>query len=230
MNFSIIGNNLEYLMIGAWPQGPVGGLALTIILSVLSACASAAIGLILGVFLVIANKQWEIFLTVTLGFFRAIPIIMLIFWIYFLLPILFGVTVPAIGTVVFSLSVVGGAYLSHTVAAGLRSVGAGQWEAGLALGFNRYEVLRWIILPQALPRMLPSFINQWISLIKDTSLAYVIGVPELSFVATQVNNRAMVYPLEVFLFIDVIYFVLCAFLNSLAIFFENRFAASRLGF
>lgn len=72
------------------------------------------------------------------------------------------------------------------------------------------------MLPQALRMMVPSFINQWIALIKDTSLAYVVGVGELSFLATQVNNRSMVYPMEVFLFVAFIYFVLCFSLELIA--------------
>jgi len=64
--------------------------------------------------------------------------------------------------------------------------------------------------------MAPSFVNQWTALIKDTSLAYVIGVPELSFVAAQVNNRAMVYPAEIFLFIGAVYGALCLTLDRLA--------------
>ncbi|MEN3930711.1 amino acid ABC transporter permease [Microvirga sp. W0021] len=216
MNLSVIWDNLDYLLIGAWPNGPVGGLALTVILSISSAIASAVLGLILGIAMVMASQRFEALLATALGFFRAIPIIMLIFWIYFLLPVLFGITAPQVGTVVIALSLVGGAYLGHGVAAGIRSVSSKQWDAGLALGLKRWEVLRLIILPQALPRMMPSFINQWISLIKDTSLAYVIGVPELSFVATQVNNRAMVYPIEVFLFIGLVYFILCTACDMLA--------------
>lgn len=64
--------------------------------------------------------------------------------------------------------------------------------------------------------MVPSFINQWISLIKDTSLAYIVGVGELTFLATQVNNRSMVYPMEVFLFVALVYFVFCLSLELLA--------------
>jgi polar amino acid transport system permease protein len=141
---------------------------------------------------------------------------MLIFWSYFLLPILFGVSIPEIGTVAATLALVGGAYLSYGVAAGIESIGHGQWEAGLALGFGRWPVLRFIILPQALRAMAPSFVNQWTTLIKDTSLAYVIGVPELSFVATQVNNRTMVYPAEIFLFVGALYAGLCVALDRLA--------------
>ncbi len=64
--------------------------------------------------------------------------------------------------------------------------------------------------------MTPSFVNQWVSLVKDTSLAYIVGVPELSFVATQVNNRLMVYPAQIFLFVGVIYLILCTALDVAA--------------
>ena len=104
------------------------------------------------------------------------------------------------------------------------AIGAGQWQAGLSLGFNRWQTLWFIVLPQALRMMVPSFINQWISLIKDTSLAYIVGVNELTFLATQVNNRSMVYPMEVFLFVALVYFVLCLALDLLANGLNRRFS------
>jgi polar amino acid transport system permease protein len=216
MNLAVIADNLDYLLVGAWPGGPVGGLALTLILSGLSGLASGVLGLVLGIGLAMSRGAARGVLTVGLGFVRAVPVVMLIFWTYFLLPILFGVSVPEIGTVVAALSLVGGAYLAYGVAAGIESVGRGQWEAGLAIGFRRWQVLRVLVLPQALRAMAPSFVNQWTALIKDTSLAYVIGVPELSFVAAQVNNRALVYPAEIFLFVGAVYGSLCLSLDRLA--------------
>jgi polar amino acid transport system permease protein len=216
MNRAVITDNLGYLLVGAWPDGPVGGLALTLLLSGFSGLASAGLGLVLGIGLAMSVGPVRTALILGLGFFRAVPIVMLIFWTYFLLPILFGVSVPEIGTVVAALSLVGGAYLSYAVAAGIESIGRGQWEAGLALGFGRWQTLRVIVLPQALRAMAPSFVNQWTALIKDTSLAYVIGVPELSFVAAQVNNRAIVYPAEIFLFVAAVYAALCLGLDRLA--------------
>ena len=215
MNLAVITDNLGYLLVGAWPDGPIGGLALTLILSGLSGLVSAVLGLLLGIGLAMSAGAGRRTLVLGLGFFRAIPILMLIFWSYFLLPILFGVSVPEIGTVVTALALVGGAYLAYGVAAGIESIGSGQWAAGLALGFGRWQVLRVIVLPQALRAMAPSFVNQWTALIKDTSLAYVIGMPELSFVAAQVNNRAMVYPAEIFLFVGAVYGALCLALDRL---------------
>lgn len=151
-----------------------------------------------------------------IGFFRAIPVLMLIFWTYFLLPVLLHADVPGLAAVVCALSLVGGAYLAHSVHAGIRAAGDGQWQAGLSLGLTRWQTVRHVLLPQAVRIMTPSFVNQWVSLVKDTSLAYIVGVPELSFVATQVNNRLMVYPAQIFLFVGVIYLILCTALDVAA--------------
>ncbi|MCJ8507711.1 amino acid ABC transporter permease [Rhizobium lemnae] len=209
MSPAIILDNLDYLLIGAWPNGPVGGLALTVMMSALSAIASAVIGITLGIALSISSGWSRKGLRIVLGFFRAIPVLMLIFWTYFLLPILTGFRPPEIATVVAALSLIGGSYLAGTVSAGIDGIAQGQWQAGYALGLRRRQILRLIILPQALRAVVPSFVNQWATLIKDTSLAYIVGVPELSFLAAQVNNRAMVYPTEIFLFIGAIYWFLC---------------------
>ena len=216
MDFSVISDNLSYFLIGAYPNGPLGGAALTLVLSVLSGVIAALLGLVLGIALVMIKSKLRWLLLSVLGVLRAIPVVMLIFWSYFLLPIVFKVDVPALATVVCALSLIGGAYLAHSVHAGISSLPAGQWAAGKALGLSTWQVLRLIILPQALPIMLPSFLNQWISLIKDTSLAYVIGVGELSFVATQVSNRVMVHPSEIFLFVALVYFVFCSMLDLIA--------------
>jgi len=216
MDFTVITDNLLYFLIGPYPYGPLGGAALTIILSIASSLISAILGLVFGVVLAITRGVVHSLLVAFLGFFRAIPVIMLIFWVYFLLPILFDVDIPGTLTVVCSLSLIGGAYLAHAVYAGIRSLPTGQWQAAAALGMTKYQVLRYVILPQALPIMMPSFINQWVSLIKDSSLAYVIGVSELSFVATQVSNRVMVYPAEIFMFVAVVYYIYCVGLSFLA--------------
>ncbi|WP_437883851.1 amino acid ABC transporter permease [Pseudomonas sp. LRF_L74] len=216
MDFTVIQDNFAYLMLGAYPDGPLGGAALTLLLSLLSGIIAGVLGLALGIALSTLPKKPRLALVAVLGFFRAIPVLMLIFWSYFLLPVLFKVDVPALATVVCALSLIGGAYLAYSVHAGIQSLPAGQWAAARALGMRPVQVLTLIILPQALPIMLPSFLNAWISLIKDTSLAYVIGVGELSFVATQVSNRVMVHPTEIFLFVAVVYFIFCWSLDLLA--------------
>ncbi|WP_208513937.1 amino acid ABC transporter permease [Variovorax paradoxus] len=214
--FETLWDSLPYLLWGAFPQGPLGGAALTLLLSAGSAVASALLGLAAGIGLATARGGLKALLVLVLGFLRAIPVLMLIFWTYFLLPFAFGVSVPGVLSVMCALSLVGGAYLAHAVHAGIRGVGAGQWAAGLSLGLTRWGTLRVIVLPQALRMMLPSFVNQWVTLVKDSSLAYIVGVGELSFVAAQVNARTMVYPAEIFMLVGAIYWLLCSGLDRLA--------------
>lgn len=219
MNFSALADDWQYLLWGTFPDGPPGGALLTLMLSGLSGVVSAVLGLVLGIALALGQDSAgpaARLLRIVLGFLRAIPVLMLIFWSYFLLPVLFGLDVPGMFSVVCALSLIGAAYLAHGVAAGIHAVAQGQWDAGAALGFTRWQVLRMVILPQALAVMLPSFVNQWVTLVKDSSLAYIVGVGELSFLATQVNARLMVNPAEVFLFVGAIYWLLCSLLHLLA--------------
>lgn len=216
MNFQVVTDNLSYLLLGAFPNGPLAGAALTVWLSLASGVLSAVLGLGFGIALSWLRGVAQGALKTFLAFFRAIPVIMLIFWIYFIGPLVFGLDVPGIGAVVAALSLIGGAYLAHSVHAGIEALPKGQWQAGAALGLGKWQTLRLVILPQALPAMTPSFVNQWVSLIKDTSLAYVIGVAELSFVATQVSNREIAYPAEIFLFAGAVYFLLCSALEAAA--------------
>ncbi|SDV47359.1 amino acid ABC transporter permease [Chitinasiproducens palmae] len=200
---------LPYLLLGAFPDGPLGGAALTLLLAVCSALGSALIGFVAGVALAMSRGLVHVTILAVIGFFRAIPVLLLIFWTFFVLPLLLHVDLPSQPTVVVALSFVGGAYLAHAVHAGIVAVSAGQWQAALSLGLTRRQALRFIIMPQALRIMIPSFVNQWVALIKDTSLAYIVGVPELSFLANQVNSRLMVHPVEIFLFVALLYFALC---------------------
>ncbi len=84
--------------------------------------------------------------------------------------------------------------------------------------------MAYIVLPQGLRNMIPSFVNQFVSLIKDTSLAFIVGVSELTHIATQVNNRSLVHPAEIFLFVAAVYFVLCFSLSGWARVLEKRLA------
>lgn len=190
MDLSVIVDNFRYFMVGLWPDGPLQGAAITVILSLTSGALSAVVGILLGILLACSPRWTRMILVPLLGFFRSIPIVMLIFGVYFVLPKLIGLksTMPPLGAITLSLGLVGGAYLAYSVAAGINSLPKGQWRAGKALGLSWVQIMRCVILPQALPRMLPSFINQWVSLIKDTSLAYVIGTADLTFLARQISS------------------------------------------
>lgn len=210
MNTEIISNNLLFFAVGAWPYGGLGGLALTLVLSVGAGLLGSLLGLIWGLALSLSRGWLYAGLKAWCEVLRAIPVLLLIFWCYFLLPIVFGIDVPGVLTVIAALSVVSGAYLAYVLAAGIASIDRGQWEAAQASGLSHQQTLRFVVLPQALRSVQPSFVNQWVILIKDTSLAYIVGVAEFTFVANQVNSREQVYPFEVFAFIAVVYLILCS--------------------
>ena len=205
----VIADNLDYLLWGNLAHGQPGGLLLSLLLSLAAGTSASLLGLCGGVGLTMGGPRLTAALEAACALLRAIPVLMLIFWCYFLLPILFGVDIPGLLTVIVALALINAAYFTQTVYTGIRAIGNGQWEAGLALGLSRWQVLS-VLLPPALRTMTPSLINQWVTLIKDSSLAYVVGVAEFTFVAGQVNNREQVYPLEIFSFIALCYFVLCA--------------------
>jgi polar amino acid transport system permease protein len=155
---------------------------------------------------------------------RGIPLLMVIFWMYFLLPFVMGKIVPESWTVITALSLFTSAYMSQIVQAGIEGIPRGQTEAALSTGLRPWHAMVFVVLPQAIRNMIPSFVNQFVSMIKDTSLAFIVGVSELTHVATQVNNRTMIYPAEIFLFIAVIYFIICFAFTSLSRWLEQRLA------
>ena len=105
--------NLPYLLVGTFPDGPLGGAALTLVMASISAVSSAMLGLAGGIGLAMTRGVSHLILLAAIGFFRAIPVLMLIFWTFFLLPVLLHIDVPGLATVVAALSLIGGAYLSH---------------------------------------------------------------------------------------------------------------------
>jgi polar amino acid transport system permease protein len=209
LDFHVIANNFTSFMIGRYPDGPLGGVALTLILAFYSVSLSVVGGLILGLLSVSKRAYIRLPVMAVIQVLRGVPLLMVIFWMYFLMPALFGQGFPENTTVVVALTVFTSAYMSQIVRAGIESIPKGLTEAGLSSGLSQGQVMRFIVLPQALRNMIPSFVNQFVSLIKDTSLAFIVGVSELTHVATQVNNRTLNYPTEIFLFIAAVYFVIC---------------------
>jgi len=155
---------------------------------------------------------------------RGMPLIMVIFWMYFIYPNLMGHPMPESQTVILALTIFTSAYMSQIVKAGIEGIPKGQTEAAISTGLTHRHTMLHIILPQALRNMIPSFVNQFVSLIKDTSLAFIVGVSELTHVATQINNRSLIYPTEIFLFIAVIYFIFCYAFTTLSRWLEKRLA------
>ena len=155
---------------------------------------------------------------------RGMPLLMVIFWMFFLLPAMLGGGMTAAWTIIVALTLFTSAYMSEIVRAGITGIPKGQMEAAISTGLSHGQAMFYIILPQALRNMIPSFVNQFVSMIKDTSLAFIVGVTELTQIATQINNRTMLYPTEIFLFIAVIYFIICFAFTELSRWLERRLA------
>lgn len=221
-NFKVIADNIVYFMVGRWPDGPLGGAGLTIYLAVASCVLSFFGGLVLGL-LSVSSRRWiSLPVMLVINTIRGVPLLMVIFWMYFLLPAIFGKGFSEVRTVIMGLTIFTSAYMSQIVRAGIEGIPKGQMEAALSTGLKRWQAMVYVILPQGLRNMIPSFVNQFVSLIKDTSLAFIVGVSELTHVATQVNNRTMAFPTEIFFFIAVIYFILCYAFTSLSRRLEQR--------
>ena len=223
-DFTVISENIVYFLIGRYPHGPLGGIALTLYLAAVSGVLSFIGGLVLGLWS-LSPQRWlrypaEVFIQLV----RGMPLLMVIFWLYFLLPAALGRPVAENWTVIAALSVFTSAYLSQIVRAGIAAVPAGQREAAISTGLSSRQAMLYVILPQALRNMIPSFVNQFVSLIKDTSLAFIVGVSELTHIATQVNNRTLVHPAEIFLFVAAVYFVICYALTAYSRYLERRLA------
>src|SRR5206468_10675793 len=175
------------------------------------------LGFILGVFIGLgrlARSRWiSTPATIYVEFFRGVPLVMVIFWFWFIIPTLLGKSLPEYSVALTAFVVFEAAYLGEIVRAGVQSVPRGQMEAATATGLARAQVMRHVILPQALRNMIPALVTQFIVLLKDTSLASIIGYVELTKAAQIVNNRE-IRPFELYLFIAVIYW-LCSFGMSL---------------
>jgi len=225
-NISVISDNFTYFMIGRFPHGPLGGVGLTLYLAVVSCILSFFGGLILGLLSISRFPVVRYPVLAFINLVRGMPLLMVIFWMYFLLPALFG-KVAENNTVIMALTLFTSAYMSRIVVAGIEGIPKGQTEAALSTGLSHWQVMLYIVLPQGLRNMIPSFVNQFVSLIKDTSLAFIVGVSELTHVATQINNRTMAFPTEIFAFIAIIYFILCYAFTSLSRWLEGRLSWSK---
>jgi polar amino acid transport system permease protein len=227
--FSIIQDNWLLLLIGQYPNGPLGGFAATLILSVLS----IALAFPLSVLLALARLSRSPFLlwpsTALVYIARGVPLLMLILWVYFMVPLLVGTNIPGFVTMLVTLVIYEAAFLSEVVRAGIVALGRGQMDAARALGHSYLGAMWYIILPQALYNMLPSILSQFVSTIKETTLGYVINVPELTFAANQINNRLLSKPFEVFFILAIVYYLVCWTLSYAATVLERRIARKRAG-
>ena len=196
--WSVVWSSLPRLLDGAW---------MTIWLTVATMALAIPGGLALALMRLSPLRLLSVPATAFVEFFRATPLILQIYWVYYVLPAYFDVQLSQLATAIVGLACNISAFNSETFRAGIVSIRPGQWNAGLALGMSRLQVFVRIVLPQAVMRVLPALASTWVSLFKDTSLVSVISVPELSYTALTI--RAETYRiLEVLTALAAIYWLM----------------------
>lgn len=234
-NWGVVFGNLRTLLIWRFPNGDphelfwgLGGLAFSILMAVIAITLSFFIGLIVGMGRTSKNRIFRLPSLAYIEIIRGTPLIMVIFWVYFFVPVLFNTFLDVFWSATLALTLFTGAYLAEIVRAGIENVPPGQSEAAYSTGLSSLQTMRKIILPQALKQMIPAIVGQFIAIFKDTSLAYVIGVLELTFVAQGLNNRLMVYPFEIYTTVAALYFICCYCLSILATRLERKLTPERI--
>jgi len=214
-NFKVIWSNLPALLFWRFPGGDeseffmgLGGLAGALLMAIIAISCSFIIGLFLGMGRTAKNRAIRIPCTIYIEFIRAIPLILVIFWFYtVVLSFIFKIELHAFWAATIAMTFFFAAYIAETVRGGIDNIPVGQVEAAKASGLSYFQTMRKIVLPQALKQMLPALVGMFIAAFKDTSLAYIIGVMELTRAAYAINNRTMIYPFEFYTTIAVMYFV-----------------------
>ena len=201
----------------------------TLLLAFLGLVFACILGMIFGLLSVLKNKACNIISNIFVFVIRGVPMIVLAFFIYFVIPYLIntilgfggGFTLSALqaGTICLALNC--GAYMAEIIRAGIQSVDIGQMEAGRSLGLPYWKTMRKIILPQAIRTMIPSIINQFIITVKDTSILSVIGFPELVLAAKQVQANTF-RAFETWAIVGIMYLIVITILSYLAKLVERR--------
>ncbi|KQX21907.1 amino acid ABC transporter permease [Variovorax sp. Root434] len=181
------------------------GLGMTVLLSIVSAATSLLAGLVIALLRLYGPRWLRSLLVFYIDSMRAIPVLVVLIWIYFAFPIIANVTFPPFWAALVALTLHIAAYAAEVIRAGIESIRPGQTRAALALGMSRAQILRKVLLPQAIVRMLPAFGSILTIAIKDTAIATVIAVPELMHRAETVAGQSY-RPVEVFTAVMVAYF------------------------
>ena len=208
LDFSVIPANSSLL----WE-----GIKMTFLLASLAIIGGIILGTFLALLRIAKIPVLSQFSAAYVNFFRSLPLILVIFWLFFLVPLIVGKPVGAFSSVLVAFILFEAAYYSEIIRAGINSVRLGQLAAARALGLTYFQSMRYIILPQAFRAMTPILLTQAIILFQDTSLVYVVGLRDFLVSAEIVANRDQRL-VEMFLFVALVYFVIC-FAASMSIHF-----------
>lgn len=208
-------------LIGASMPAFLKGMGLTLYYTIVSLFFAFILGLIFGSMKVGHNKLLRGVATVFVDIFRGIPLLILAFFIYFAIPQALGFTMPIWTAAILALSLNAGAYVTEIIRGGIQSIDKGQMEAARSLGVPYRTAMRKIIMPQAVKVMIPSFINQMVITLKDTSIMSIIGLVELTQ-SGKLVVASTYRSFEVWLTIGIMYLIVITILTKIADRLERR--------
>jgi His/Glu/Gln/Arg/opine family amino acid ABC transporter permease subunit len=220
VSLDVITDNFRFLIV----QGFLGFGAFaggTLRLAIPAIVLGFALGILVGLARLASAPWLRAPATVYVEFFRGVPLVMVIFWMWFIIPQVLGLAIPEYGIALTAFVIFEAAYFGEIVRAGVQSVPRGQVEAARAVGLTETQGMIHVILPQALRNMVPALVTQMIVLFKDTSLASIIGYVDLTKAAQIVNNRE-IKPFELYLFIAVVYWICTYSMSRFARRLEQR--------
>lgn len=199
------------------------GLKLTFQLTALAVAGGLTLGLILAVARLSGIKPLEWLVAAYVNFLRSMPLILVIFWFYTLVPKITGSSVSGFYSVLIAFIMFEAAYYSEIIRAGISSVKRGQIAAALALGLTKLQAMRYVVLPQAVRNMIPVLLTQSIVMLQDTSLVYVVGLRDFLTAAEIVASRDN-RPTELYLFVALVFLVICFSASRLVGRLRRRYA------
>lgn len=202
----------------------VVGVEVTLAYTVGTVALGLLIGLILGLARLVPSRLFNAPLIAFIELFRCTPLLVQIVWCYYALPVILNIQIPAAVAATLVLSLYTAAFYAEIFRGGIVSIEPGQWDAARALGLRWRHVMRFVVLPQAVRRMVPPFMNQSIIQLKNTSLVSTIAVPDLLYQGTLITADTY-RPLETYTVIALIYFALLFPATRLVQFYEARLAA-----
>lgn len=199
------------------------GAIVTLELSLGALALGTAGGIILGLLRAAKSRALHILPLAYIEIVRSTPFLILLFFIYYGLPLALNTDIPAYPAAVAALSIHCSAYMAEVVRTGLQSVAPGQWEAASALGLRYFRIMRLIVLPQALRVMIPPTLNVYVSTIKESSLASVIGFVELVGTGNAIReSNAARSTGDVLAAVALCYFIICFTISQLGRKLETR--------
>jgi glutamate/aspartate transport system permease protein len=184
------------------------GMMISLQLTLIGAVCGFLLGCVLAVMRISRSAAIAWVAAAYVNLLRSVPLILVIFWFYMLVPTLIGQSTGAFRSVMIAFALFEAAYYCEIIRAGISGVRRGQAEAGLALGFSSIQVMRFVILPQAIRTMIPVLLSQVITMFQDTSLVYVVGIRDFLTTANIVANNDN-KPVELYTTVAVVFLVIC---------------------